>query len=364
MLDWLRGIHRDAWRDAARLGLQSAVAAAAGYLLAQVLNDVDPFLIIMMAVTSLQRSVGGTMAQALIRFQSAVAGSLIGFLCLALLPSGWGTAVALAVALFVVGAAMALRSSWQLAVVPAVGMSLEGKEDLLGAAVVTSAGILLGAAIGVLVSLIVWSERAEVRFERQFRRALRATATRLSDAVEATVEPGHEPRVTAHVSAWNEAVWLAAETLNEARSVNQDAMRRRLEALRELHDSVTILDRAAEAASPPLSVERMHGEVMALRRDACGVLIGMAEGRDVEERRIDAIDETLEHLRAAMKAQPDGPEHEAQDAVAFGLREVRRTLTRLIEAQEDVTQGTSIELSPGAREAEGDRPAGSAALGR
>jgi uncharacterized membrane protein YgaE (UPF0421/DUF939 family) len=82
----LRGIHGDAWRDAARLGLQSAVAAAASYLLALALNDVDPFLVIMMAVTSLPAVRGGTMGQALIRFQSAVAGSLIGFLCLALLP--------------------------------------------------------------------------------------------------------------------------------------------------------------------------------------------------------------------------------------------------------------------------------------
>jgi uncharacterized membrane protein YccC len=124
------------------------VAAAASYLLALALNDVEPFLVIMMAVTSLQRSVGGTMGQALIRLQSAVVGSLIGFLCLALLPAGWGTAVALAVSLFVVGAASALQSSWALAVVPAVGMSLEGKDDLLNTALVTSAGILLGAAVG------------------------------------------------------------------------------------------------------------------------------------------------------------------------------------------------------------------------
>ncbi len=344
-MDGLRGIHRDAWRDAARLGLQSAVAAAASYLLALALNDVEPFLVIMMAVTSLQRSVGGTMGQALIRLQSAVVGSLIGFLCLALLPAGWGTAVALAVSLFVVGAASALQSSWALAVVPAVGMSLEGKDDLLNTALVTSAGILLGAAVGVLVALLVWPDRAEARFERQFRRALRATATRLSDAVEATVEAGHEPRITEHVSAWNEAVWLAGETLGEARFVDRAAMTRRLDALRDLHDSVMILDRAAEAASPPVSAERMRGEVEALRRVACGVLIGMAEGRQPTGRRIEAIDATLERLRAAMELEPFGADHEVQDAVAFGLGEVRRTLTRLVEAQAGAERETSSDGS-------------------
>ena len=41
---------------------------------------VDPFLVIMMAVTALKRSVGGTMGQSLVRFESAVVGSVLGFL--------------------------------------------------------------------------------------------------------------------------------------------------------------------------------------------------------------------------------------------------------------------------------------------
>jgi hypothetical protein len=116
---------------------------------------------------------------------------------------------------------------------------------------VTSAGILLGAAIGVAVSFLVWPERAEARFERHYRRALRATAARLSDAIEATVEAGHAPRVPEHLGEWNEAVWLAAESLGDARGRARGGLDRRLSALRELHDSVTILDRAAETASPP-----------------------------------------------------------------------------------------------------------------
>ncbi|TNC48953.1 hypothetical protein FHG66_12335 [Rubellimicrobium rubrum] len=337
MFQALRSIHPDDWRDAGRLGLQSGVAACLAYVAAERIGDLEHFLVIMMAVTSLQRSIGGTMGQALIRLQSAIAGSLIGFLCLALLPSGWGTAVALSVALFAVGAATTFRSSWQLAVVPAVGMSLEGKEDLVNTALVTSSGILLGAAIGTLVSLLVWPERAEWRFERHYSRALRATATRLSDAIKATVESGHTPRIQEHVSAWNESVWLTQEALSDAKFVNREKMQRQLDALRELHDSVIILDRAAEVQDPPLSVEIMRGQVDVLRQDACHVLNGMAEGRRAG-RRIDAIDATLEKLRSALEAEdPASPEHEVHSAVAFGLREVRRNLAALIEARKDVT---------------------------
>ncbi len=95
----------------------------------------------MMAVTSLQRSVGGTLGESAMRLQSALAGSALGLLCLLLVPEGWGVAGAF--------------------------------------------GVALGAVIGALVSLLVWPARAEARFERQFRDALRAAALRLSDAVGA-----------------------------------------------------------------------------------------------------------------------------------------------------------------------------------
>jgi uncharacterized membrane protein YccC len=227
---------------------------------------------------------------------------------------------------------MALRASWELAVVPVVGMSLAGRQDLLDTAGVTALGILVGAVIGFVVSYLVWPERAEARFERHYRQALRATATRLSDAIEATVEEGRTPRVDEHVSAWNEAVWLSGEALGEARLVNRAGMERRLQALRELHESVTILDRAAETASPPVSVEVMRSQVGRLREHAVEVLARLAEDKGARER-IRAVDRDLRDLREAMKDEdPRAPEHEVHAAVAFGLQEVRRTLQRLVEA--------------------------------
>lgn len=334
MLGWLSTIDRDTRRDALRLGVQSAIAAALAWLVAEWLR-LDHFLVIMMAVTALERSVGGTMGQGRIRLESAAAGTVLGFLAALVVPDAWGTAPAVALALLVAGTAMALRANWQLAVVPVVGMAIAERGELLDTAGTTALGILLGAVISLLVSFLVWPDRAEARFERQYRRALRATATRLSDAIEATVEEGRTPRVEEHVSAWNEAVWLAAEALGQARLVNREGMERRLDALRELHASVTILDRAAETASPPLSVEVMRNQVERLRRNAVEVLRALSEGREAAAgQRLGAMDATLERLREAMQEDdPLSAEHEAHAAVAFGLREVRRTLLDLIEAQ-------------------------------
>ncbi|EYD71548.1 hypothetical protein Rumeso_04949 [Rubellimicrobium mesophilum DSM 19309] len=334
MLGWLGGLHRDAWRDAARLGVQAGVAGAVAYVVARWLGFVDPFLVIMMAVTGIERSVGGTLGQLAIRLQSALAGSLLGLLCLAVVPGGWGTAAALGLSLLVIMGASALRPSWALGVVPVVGMALGGDQGpLVETATTTSVGIVAGGAIGVVVAMLVWPDRAEARFERQFRRALRATATRLSDALEATVEEGREARVAEHVSAWGEAVWLAQEAMASAKFVDREGMRRRIEALRELHDSVIILDRAAGAEAAPAAGEGMRGEVEALRRETCEALTRMAEGRRAEAG-IGEIDSLLSRLKAAVDAgEAVAPEHDAQTAVAFGLREVRRTLEALIEVE-------------------------------
>ncbi|HVG48373.1 MAG TPA: hypothetical protein VM899_09605 [Rubellimicrobium sp.] len=335
MLGWLREIHREGWRDAARLGMQAGVAGAVAYVVARWLGFVDPFLVIMMAVTGIERSIGGTLGQLMIRLQSALVGSLLGLACLFLLPHGWGTAVALAVGLWFVMGASSLQPSWALGVVPVVGIALGSNQGpLVETAVTTSVGIVAGGVIGVLAAMLVWPDRAEARFERQFRQALRATATRLSDALEATVEEGHAPRVPEHVAAWGEAVWLAQEALASAKFVDREAMQRRLDALRDLHDSVIILDRATSAELAPAAGEEMRGPVEALRRRTCEALTGMAKGRRAGGR-MGEIDERLASLRAAVDAEEaDAPDHDAQSAVAFGLREVRRTLGALIEAQE------------------------------
>lgn len=334
------GLGREAWRDAGRLGLQSGVAGALGFVAASAAGLSDAFLVIMMAVTSLERSVGGTLGQSAMRLQSALAGSALGLLCLLLVPDGWGVAGALGVALGAVGAASALRPAWALGVVPAVGMSLGDRDDVLGTAVTTSIGIALGALIGALVSLLVWPDRAEARFERRFRDALRATALRLSDAVSAVAgagagrrDQGRERGTDGHVQAWNEAMWLAAEALDAAKFVDRAGMERRLEALRRLHDAVVILDRAAEA-----EVRAGLGpEAEALGQEACAALTAMADDRPGETpspaERIGTLDAALERIEASLAADdPASREHHVRDAMAFGLREVRRSLAALIDA--------------------------------
>ena len=84
-------------------------------------------------------------------------------------------------------------------------------------------------------------------------------------------------------------------------------------------------------ARPGIVIGKSGTEVDALRRETCQALTGMAKGKRAAEGLTEDIDERLVRLRAAVDAEEaEAPVHDAQTAVAFALREVRRTLEALI----------------------------------
>ena len=332
MLERLKAIPQANWRDALRRGLQSALAAVAAYMAIRALGYGSEFLAILAAVLILQPSVGGTMGTAWTRLQATLVGSLLAFLSLALLPEGWGTAAALAVAMMVIGVAAGLRSGWSYGAVAATAMALAPDGEILETALERGAGIAVGAAVGVAVSLLVWPDRAEARFERHLRAAMRAAATRFGDAVEANLESGREAAPEDHVAAYEKAIGLAREALEAARFVDRAEMEKRLRAVRRLYNSVIILDRAAGGA-PLAGAEALGEPVDLLRRHACEVLKALAEGKAEGTDRIEAMEATLERLREEVaQDEADARLHRGRSVVAFGMDEVRRSLLALVEA--------------------------------
>lgn len=319
------------WRDMARRALQSAVAAPATYLLMHSLKLDEAFLAILSAVLIIQPSVGGTMGAALTRVQATIAGSLISLGCLALLPDIWGTAAALALSMLVVGGVAGARPDWTYGAVAAVGIAMAPDASILETSVARA--IAIGAATGVAVALVVWPDRAEARFERHFRRALRATSTRLEDALKATVEDGRNPALPGHVSEYHKAVRESQEALSVAKLVDRAGMKRRLDALHQLYDSIIILDRAAQVGLKPSTASRdLRGQIDSLRRDACAVLVSLADAQDGPAPQTGQVERVRIDLDACV--ENDGitsPGCRNDDAPAFALHEFRRTLAKLID---------------------------------
>ena len=320
-------------RDVMRRALQSALAAAATYFLMRSLGLQEMFLAVISAVLIIQPSVGGTMGAAFTRLQATVVGSVISLACLALLPDSWNTAAALSLSMLVVGGVAGLRPEWTYGAVAAVGIALSSEASMFETAELRGLAIAIGATTGVLVSLLVWPDRAESRFERHFRRALRATATRLSDALEAATEEGKEAALPDHVSEYHKAVQEAQEALGAVKLKAREGMNRRLDVLRRLYNSVIILDRAAESDVMSASANRkLVDQISELRGDTCAVLTALAKGEIRTEQRTRQIDEMLKRLQSSLsEGDPTSKLHRNRNALSFGLFEVRQALADLIE---------------------------------
>lgn len=147
--------------DMMRQALQSALAATLTYLLMRSLNLQEAFLGILSAVLIIQPSVGGTMGAAFTRLQATLVGSLISLACIWLLPDVWGMTAGLGLSMLVVGGVAGVRPDWTYGAVAAAGIALASEASILETAGTRGAAIAIGAATGVLVSVLVWPDRAE-----------------------------------------------------------------------------------------------------------------------------------------------------------------------------------------------------------
>lgn len=313
--------------------MQSALAAVATYLIMQSLNPEEAFLAILSAVLIIQPSVGGTLGAAFTRLQATAVGSAISLGTVALLPDHWGVAAALAMSMLVVGGVAGLRPDWTYGAVAAVGIALASEPTILETAGGRGVAIAVGAATGVLISLLVWPDRAESRFERHFRKALRATATRLDDALEAATKEDQKAALPDHVSDYYKAVQSAQEALSAVKLADCAGMERRLNALRRLYNSIIILDRAADAQVNPASGSRsLVDQVSALRCSACATLNALADGKVEADRGVGRMDEAVRQSQSLLaQDDPATKLHRNRSVLTFGLYEVRQTLSELVE---------------------------------
>ncbi len=247
--------------------------------------------------------------------------------------NSWNTTAALALSLLVVGGVAGLRPEWSYGAVAAIGIALPTETGIFETAGDRGLAIAIGAAIGVCASLLIWPDRAESRFDRHFRAALRATATRLTDALQAATAEREDAAPPDHVSQYHKAMHQAQDALGAVKLAGRAGMQRRLEALRRLYNSVIILDRAAGADIVSTSGNRdLVDEIRQVRRDTCAVLTALADGKRETGDWTRQMDETLGRVQAsASQDHPAAELHRNRDTLTFGLTEVRHALADLIE---------------------------------
>lgn len=262
-------------RDVARRGLQSAAAATAAYAAMHAMGrDDQAFIALLSAAMVVQPSADGTAGVAAGRIAAALAGSALGVFGVLLVPMAWGPLPVLLIAGLLVGGAPALRESWSFAMVPALALALNARDETgIETAVDQLVALAVGLGLGLLASAVIWPERAARRLARHERAALRALAGRL-DAV-ADRAGGRAPEGEAALdAAWAEAIGRAAGAAALGPRAGRPALEARVAALREARAAVLMLDRVARRDPGLAARARLAAEA----RDAARALSQRAEG--------------------------------------------------------------------------------------
>lgn len=319
-------------RDVARLAIQSAVAGAAMYSLMQAWGLPERFVGVLSAVLVVKPTVGSTLGEAKHRVTATVLGCLIGVACLWALPSGYGTAAALAISTFVMHLVAGVREEWRYGVVAAVALALGSESDAFATALDRSVAIGLGVAVGTLATLIVWPDRALTRAERYLSDALRAAGERLDVTVRATRNGGssdaEEQRRRFHKSFGK-----ARDALEAVRFSDTGPLEKKRDAVERLYNSVLFLNRVAEESDGPLPEdEELADRVETIRHCGCELVAGLANGGAPERGHLERITSTLEEVRGAVLRPGRDPDAQLlTSALVFGLDEVEDSLDRLVE---------------------------------
>ena len=330
------GITANEARDAARMGIQSAVAAAAMFSLMQWLSLPEKFVGILSAVLVVQPNLGNTVMQARDRFVATIVGSAIGVACLFVLPSGYGTAAALAVSMLLLNSIASFRPAWRYGVVAAVALSLGSDSDIVQTTIDRGLAIGIGAILGTLVSLIVWPESATKRANRQMSLALKATAQRHDMAVS-RVENEAEDEASEARRSFHSHLEQARSAAEGILFGEEKEVRSRIDKIEKLYNSVLFLNRAAEEMSDSSSsVDDIRDHVDIIQDESLDVIRALADGEKTGHgSKLEKIRDALLEARNTVADDNDNStDFIFRSAYVFALGEVWDSLDELAEEEE------------------------------
>ncbi len=323
---------RDA-RDAARLAIQSAVAAAFLFVIMQAIGLPEKFVGVLSAVLIVQPSIGSTLGEAFDRFLAALAGSVIGIICLIILPAGYGTAVALAFSVFVINAVAAFKPQWRYGVVAAVALSLGAESNAVETALDRSISIGLGVAVGVLTALIIWPDTAEKRAERHLRSALRAAANRLEIVVK-SANAEADKDVDDEREQYHTSIENARQSAQAVRLADSESVKKRVEQVEKFHNSVLILERVGQKTDDAIfAAEDLRKLIADFRNCGCEIARALADEEGDAHEKLGALDDRLSSIKDAQK-NGDGQDSILDEALVFGLHEVAESLRVFVEGSQ------------------------------
>lgn len=328
-------------RDAARFALQSAVAAALTFSFMQAMGLPEKFVAVISAVLVVQPSVGGTAGEARQRLVATFFGSAVGILCLAILPRGFGTAAALAVAMLIMNTIAAYRPDWRYGVVAAVALSLGSAENTIDVANDRGIAIGLGVFIGMMSSFVIWPDSAGARARRYARSALQEICDRLDETLgQLFLEKPEKAQQSS--DRFHEKLKNARDALPGMPPPTRRKQSDYFDAIECLYNSVLIIDRVEDSIGAELGNDnRIDRSAIEFCEQCRKIVDKITRGETNAE---DAFDD-LQRVRDQIHRGFDSEKSEnliSKSALIFGLNETIKTLRDVSRKVESINNQQSI----------------------
>lgn len=320
--------------DALRLAIQSALAAIITYVIMTSIDMPELFLGILSAVLIVEPSVGDTFNQATGRVLSTVVGSAIGFVCVTLLPWGVGTAISLLIVMFVMNGVAGIKPDWRYGVVAALAITLGSESGAIDTSIDRVLAILFGVTVGVVVSLIVWPDKAENRALRYLKSALVAATERFEIAIEHTRTSDSEESVEIQGNYYKN-INLAETAAAAVRFADASDIKEQIDLTKKLYNSILIVHRVAEQSERNITdgEANIEKDSEKLKNLACKLTKALAEDSKISDEELSKLASMADRLKDNLQHSEDDKSVNAlRYTFLFGIHEIKDSIEALVKS--------------------------------
>lgn len=347
-------IDRETWLA----GLRTAVAGGLTMVIAEALSLPQGYWAVISAVIIVQNRIGATLQAAASRVAGTLAGGVVGFAIAMVTPSTtMGTLVGLVLAVGVLGMMAARNPNLRIAPVTAAILlvSAPSHVDVTISATHRMIEILIGCAIGVLVSMTVAPVRSDTSMRTQAAEVLSALAT-LFGIDRSGKDAAHDDEIAEANARIDKALGslgtLSQEVARERAShisrggVDPERLRHELRGLRT---SSTLVFRVSSLPQPAPLADGLAKPIAGVTEAVRATLLGL--GRSVSAREApsgrDALAAAFKAFTTAAQdldthgAAMDAPVIAYLSNLSFALEQLRHSIARVADCISDMADSAS-----------------------
>ncbi|WP_430412791.1 FUSC family protein [Kordia sp.] len=332
---------RDKLRDAFRLALQSSIAAALAFTVMESFGLPEVFLAVLSAVLIVEPSIGDTFSNAKGRVLATIAGSIIGFIFISLIPWGFGTAISLLIGIFIMTGVASIHPSWRYGVVAVVAISLASEGEAIGMSLDRLFAIAIGIVVGLVCTAIIWPEKASKRANKHLRKALNAASKRFEVAYRNTKSDDKDDAKNI-ADDFHTSLGKAKGAAKVIRLSDTQRVFDQIDATEKLYNSILIIHRVAESADTTILDDNagIKNDTEKLKKHASELIKQMVNRKTIAQEDMDDFSDLVEKIKGEVNVDSDNVEQNMfRHAFVFGITEIKESLQLLYDQLEDTTEG-------------------------